>query len=165
MLLPLPFFQQLEKEWDNRLGDLLDCEDVDLGDGVCSTNVSCPEIEDKLEDLHLTIGDYVFTMKPKAYIQDAFFLDESLEGQCMFVIAPVPEKLKLDKVLLGDPFMVHFLTEFDFEKMCVKLGVKPNSESLVSISKIPMESTKVYLIAMGVALATSLLGLTLGIRK
>lgn len=89
------------------------------------------------------MSDYVFEMNPEQYLY------KSDEGKCYFVIhkCRLPGKNK-DLFLIGDAFLRHFYSVYDFDKDQVGLGVNIHSKGKVSMYKPgnkPAEKTNVQL--------------------
>ena len=76
------------------------------------------------------MSDYVFEINPDQYLYKAS------EGKCYFVIhkCRLPGKNK-DLFLIGDAFLRHFYSVYDFDKDQVSLGVNVHSKGKVSMYK------------------------------
>ena len=76
------------------------------------------------------MSDYVFEINPEQYLY------KSDEGKCYFVIhkCRLPGKNK-NLFLIGDAFLRHFYSVYDFEKDQVGLGVNLHSKGKVSMYK------------------------------
>jgi len=76
------------------------------------------------------MSDYVFEINPEQYLY------KSDEGKCYFVIhkCRLPGKNK-NLFLIGDAFLRHFYSVYDFDKDQVSLGVNLHSKGKVSMYK------------------------------
>ena len=76
------------------------------------------------------MSDYVFELNPEQYLY------KSNHGKCFFVIhkCRLPGKNK-NLFLIGDAFLKHFYSVYDFDKDTVSLGINKHSESKVSMYK------------------------------
>jgi len=86
------------------------------------------------------MSDYVFELNPDQYLYKAN------ESKCYFVIhkCRLPGKNK-DLFLIGDAFLRHFYSVYDFDKDQLSLGINVHSKGLVSMFKPgerPAEATK-----------------------
>ena len=76
------------------------------------------------------MSDYVFEINPEQYLY------KSDEGKCYFVIhkCRLPGK-NANLFLIGDAFLRHFYSVYDFDKDQVSLGVNIHSKGKVSMYK------------------------------
>lgn len=76
------------------------------------------------------MSDYVFEINPEQYLY------KSDEGKCYFVIhkCKLPGK-NANLFLIGDAFLKHFYSVYDFDKDQVSLGVNIHSKGKVSMYK------------------------------
>mmetsp|Transcript_27424 Transcript_27424/g.41699 ORF Transcript_27424/g.41699 Transcript_27424/m.41699 type:complete len:85 (+) Transcript_27424:1413-1667(+) len=76
------------------------------------------------------MSDYVFELTPEQYLYKAN------ENKCYFVIhkCRLPGKNK-DLYLVGDAFLRHFYSVYDFDKDTLSIGVNSHSKGLVSMYK------------------------------
>jgi hypothetical protein len=89
------------------------------------------------------MSDYVFEINPEQYLY------KSDEGKCYFVIhkCRLPGKNK-NLFLIGDAFLRHFYSVYDFDKDQISLGVNIHSKGKVSMYKPgnrPVENVKTEL--------------------
>ena len=94
------------------------------------------------------MSDYVFEINPEQYLY------KSDEGNCYFVIhkCRLPGKNK-NLFLIGDAFLRHFYSVYDFDKDQVSLGVNLHSKGKVSMYKPgerPTDAVKVETASEGV---------------
>ena len=76
------------------------------------------------------MSDYVFEINPEQYLY------KSDEGKCYFVIhkCRLPGKNK-NLFLIGDAFLRHFYSVYDFDRDQVSLGINVHSKDKVSMYK------------------------------
>lgn len=76
------------------------------------------------------MSDYVFEITPEQYLY------KSDEGKCYFVIhkCRLPGKNK-NLYLIGDAFLRHFYSVYDFDKDQISLGINIHSKGKVSMYK------------------------------
>ncbi len=76
------------------------------------------------------MSDYVFEINPEQYLY------KSSHKKCYFVIhkCRLPGKNK-NLFLIGDAFLKHFYSVYDFDRDTVALGVNAHSEGKVSMYK------------------------------
>lgn len=76
------------------------------------------------------MSDYVFEINPEQYLY------KSDEGKCYFVIhkCRLPGKNK-NLFLIGDAFLRHFYSVYDFDRDQVSLGINIHSKDKVSMYK------------------------------
>ena len=76
------------------------------------------------------MSDYVFEINPEQYLY------KSDEGKCYFVIhkCRLPGKNK-NLFLIGDAFLRHFYSVYDFDRDQVSLGINVHSKGKVSMYK------------------------------
>ncbi len=97
------------------------------------------------------MSDYVFEINPQQYLY------KSNHNKCYFVIhkCRLPGKNK-NLFLIGDAFLKHFYSVYDFDKDTVSLGINKHSENKVSMYKPgtrPIDETKPTSVAKKIALA------------
>jgi len=76
------------------------------------------------------MSDYVFEINPQQYLY------KSNHNKCYFVIhkCRLPGKNK-NLFLVGDAFLKHFYSVYDFDSDTVSLGINKHSENKVSMYK------------------------------
>ena len=76
------------------------------------------------------MSDYVFEINPEQYLY------KSDEGKCYFVIhkCRLPGKNK-NLFLIGDAFLKHFYSVYDFDRDTLSLGINMHSKDKVSMYK------------------------------
>ena len=76
------------------------------------------------------MSDYIFEINPEQYLY------KSDDEKCFFVIhkCRLPGKNK-DLFLIGDAFLRHFYSVYDFDNDTVSLGINKHSEGKVNMYK------------------------------
>ena len=76
------------------------------------------------------MSDYVFEINPEQYLY------KSDEGKCYFVVhkCRLPGKNK-NLFLIGDAFLKHFYSVYDFDRDTMSLGINMHSKGKVSMYK------------------------------
>ena len=76
------------------------------------------------------MSDYVFEITPEQYLY------KSSHKKCYFVIhkCRLPGKNK-NLFLIGDAFLKHFYSVYDFDNDTISLGINSNSEGKVTMYK------------------------------
>lgn len=97
------------------------------------------------------MSDYVFEITPEQYLY------KSDEGKCYFVIhkCRLPGKNK-NLFLIGDAFLRHFYSVYDFDKDQISLGINIHSKGKVAMYKPgerPADSIKTEVAEENVAAA------------
>jgi len=97
------------------------------------------------------MSDYVFEINPQQYLY------KSNHNKCYFVIhkCRLPGKNK-NLFLIGDAFLKHFYSVYDFDRDTVSLGINTHSENKVSMYKPgtrPVDVVKATTVAKKIALA------------
>lgn len=89
----------------------------------------------KVKPVGFQMSDYVFEINPQQYLY------KSSHNKCYFVIhkCRLPGKNK-NLYLIGDAFLKHFYSVYDFDKDTVSLGINKHSEGKVRMYK-PEETT------------------------
>ena len=78
----------------------------------------------------------VFTLQPEQYLFQA-------ESKCYFVLAECKLSGKnKDIYIMGDAFLKHYYSAFDFDKNEVLLGINKHSEGRVSLEAPKSADTK-----------------------
>ena len=73
-------------------------------------------------------------MKPKSYLLDAADLDERYAGSCIFGVIQTPDVVGDTQLfILGDVFLRHFYSVYDYENAQVRLAVNSHSVGKVDI--------------------------------
>lgn len=83
------------------------------------------------------LSDYVFELNPEQYLY------KSDDNKCYFVIhkCRLPGKNK-DLFLIGDAFLRHFYSVYDFDKDEVSLGINIHSKGKVQMFKPNPNNTR-----------------------
>lgn len=106
----------------------------------CHIQSPCEDVAKKVKPVGFQMSDYVFEITPEQYLY------KSDEGKCYFVIhkCRLPGKNK-NLYLIGDAFLRHFYSVYDFDKDQISLGINTHSKGKVSMYKPgerPADSTK-----------------------
>lgn len=91
---------------------------------------SCEDIAPKVKPVGFQMSDYVFEINPEQYLY------KSSHKKCYFVIhkCRLPGKNK-NLFLIGDAFLKHFYSVYDFDRDTVSLGVNMHSKDKVTMYK------------------------------
>ena len=91
---------------------------------------SCEDIAPKVKPVGFQMSDYVFEINPEQYLY------KSSHKKCYFVIhkCRLPGKNK-NLFLIGDAFLKHFYSVYDFDRDTVSLGVNAHSKDKVTMYK------------------------------
>lgn len=86
----------------------------------------------KVKPVGFQMSDYIFEINPEQYLY------KSDDDKCFFVIhkCRLPGKNK-DLFLIGDAFLRHFYSVYDFDRDMISLGVNKHSEGKVNMYKPP----------------------------
>jgi len=124
--IPPDVFEKISAEWATALPEL-DCK---TDKTFCHVAKPCEEVAPKVKPVGFQMSDYVFEINPEQYLY------KSDDEKCFFVIhkCRLPGKNK-DLFLIGDAFLRHFYSVYDFEKDQVSLGVNVHSKGKVSMYK------------------------------
>ena len=92
------------------------------------------------------MSDYVFEINPQQYLY------KSSHNKCYFVIhkCRLPGKNK-NLFLIGDAFLKHFYSVYDFDRDTMSLGINKHSEGKVRMYK-PEETKAKTPVAIGTAM-------------
>ena len=106
----------------------------------CHIQSPCEDVAKKVKPVGFQMSDYVFEITPEQYLY------KSDEGKCYFVIhkCRLPGKNK-NLYLIGDAFLRHFYSVYDFDKDQISLGINVHSKGKVEMYKPgerPADSTK-----------------------
>lgn len=124
--IPPDVFEHLRQEWAAVL-PALDC----VSDSTfCQVPESCASIAPKLKPVGFQFSDYVFELQPELYLYKAS------PTQCYFVVhkCRLPGK-NANLFLVGDVFLRHFYSVYDFDKDQIGLGINTHSEGRVALYK------------------------------
>lgn len=139
--IPPDVFDKIQAEWTKALPDI-DCK---TDKTFCHIQKPCEDVSTKVKPVGFQMSDYVFELNPEQYLY------KSDDNKCYFVIhkCRLPGKNK-DLFLIGDAFLRHFYSVYDFDKDQVSLGINIHSKGKVAMykpGKRPQELNKVELSA------------------
>ena len=119
-------FEKIRVEWATALPEL-DCKSDKT---FCHIAKPCEEVAPKVKPVGFQMSDYVFEINPEQYLY------KSDDEKCFFVIhkCRLPGKNK-DLFLIGDAFLRHFYSVYDFDRDQISIGVNKHSEGKVSMYK------------------------------
>lgn len=122
MSIPPRVFAQIQESWMKVVPDL----DCTTDENFCTSKKACDELSKKLKPIGIQMSNFVFEIPASEYTYQAD------GGTCYFVI----NECKLtgknrDLYLMGDAFLKHYYSAFDFDKNEVSLGVNTHSEGKV----------------------------------
>lgn len=134
--IPPDVFDKIQANWAKALPNL-DCTSDQT---FCNAPESCDTVATKVKPIGFQMSDFVFELNPDQYLYRAS------EGKCYFVIhkCRLPGKNK-DLFLIGDAFLRHFYSVYDFDKDQISLGINTHSQGKVSMYKPgerPAEASK-----------------------
>ena len=136
--IPPDVFEKIRQEWATSLPEL-DCKSDKT---FCNIQSPCEDVAKKVKPVGFQMSDYIFEITPEQYLY------KSDEGKCYFVIhkCRLPGKNK-NLYLIGDAFLRHFYSVYDFDKDQISLGINMHSKGKVSMYKPgetppPVEQTK-----------------------
>ena len=91
---------------------------------------SCASIAPKLKPVGFQLSDFVFELQPELYLYKAS------ATQCYFVVhkCKLPGK-NANLFLVGDVFLRHFYSVYDFDNDQIGLGINTHSEGRVALYK------------------------------
>lgn len=89
----------------------------------CFANEACESVVAKVRPISFQLSDYVFEIKGEEY------LNKARGNKCYFVVHKNPSDSNF--IFLGDTFLHHFFSVFDFDLDEVGLGVNVHSENKV----------------------------------
>lgn len=126
--IPPDQFEKVKKVWQKAVPELK-CTD---GGAYCEVKKPCASFKSKLKPLGFQMSDYVFEINPDQYLLDS----TTGHQKCFFIIKKcrLPGKNK-NLFLIGDTFLKHFYSVYDFDKDTVSLGINKHSEGQVSMFK------------------------------
>jgi saccharopepsin len=124
--IPPDVFEKIRTEWAQALPNL-DCTSDKT---FCHVKDSCENIAQKLKPVGFQMSDYVFEINPEQYLY------KSSHKKCYFVVhkCRLPGKNK-NLFLIGDAFLKHFYSVYDFDQDTVSLGINMHSKGKVSMFK------------------------------
>jgi len=105
--IPPDVFEKIRGEWNKALPNLDCTSDATF----CHVPESCDAVAPKIKPVGFQMSDYVFEINPDQYLYRAN------ENKCFFVIhkCRLPGKNK-DLFLVGDAFLRHFYSVYDFDQ-------------------------------------------------
>jgi saccharopepsin len=124
--IPPDVFEKIKNEWVAAVPNL----DCTTDQTFCHVQEECENVAPKVKPVGFQMSDYVFEINPEQYLY------KSNHGKCFFVIhkCRLPGKNK-NLFLIGDAFLKHFYSVYDFDKDTVSLGINKHSEGKVSMYK------------------------------
>jgi len=124
--IPPDVFEKIRSEWAQALPNL-DCTSDKT---FCHVKESCEDVAPKVKPVGFQMSDYVFEINPEQYLY------KSSHKKCYFVIhkCRLPGKNK-NLFLIGDAFLKHFYSVYDFDRDTVSLGVNMHSKGKVNMYK------------------------------
>ena len=124
--IPPDVFEKIRTEWSKSIPDL-DCTSDPT---FCHAKQNCDTLAKNLKPVGFQMSDYVFEINPQQYLYKAN------ENKCYFVIhqCKLPGKNK-NLYLIGDAFLRHFYSVYDFDQDQIALGINTHSQGLVSMYK------------------------------
>jgi len=124
--IPPDVFDKIRTEWAQALPNL-DCTSDKT---FCHVKESCEDVAPKVKPVGFQMSDYVFEINPEQYLY------KSSHKKCYFVIhkCRLPGKNK-NLFLIGDAFLKHFYSVYDFDRDTVSLGVNMHSKGKVNMYK------------------------------
>lgn len=127
MSLPPKVFSGLQQKWQEAVPNL-DCKS---DENFCTTDKLCKDIIPDLQPVGIQLSGQVFELLPAQYL---FQADNN--GKCFFVISECKLTGKnKDIYIMGDAFLKHFYSSFDFDSNSISLGVNTHSKGLVSMKQ------------------------------
>lgn len=127
--IPPDQFMKVQKAWKEAVPQIKCSE----GGAYCQVNDHCNTFKDKLKPIGLQMSDYVFEINPDQYLLES---TSKKHKKCYFIIKKcrLPGKNK-NLFLVGDTFLKHFYSVYDFDKDTVSLGINQHSQGKVSMFK------------------------------
>jgi hypothetical protein len=124
--IPPDVFDKIQAEWSRALPNL-DCTSDKT---FCHIAEGCDSVATKIKPVGFQMSDYVFEINPAQYLYKAN------ENKCYFVIhkCRLPGKNK-DLFLIGDAFLRHFYSVYDFDQDQISLGINVHSLGQVTMYK------------------------------
>jgi len=124
--IPPDVFDKIQAEWSKALPNL-DCTSDKT---FCHIAEGCDSVATKIKPVGFQMSDYVFEINPAQYLYKAN------ENKCYFVIhkCRLPGKNK-DLFLIGDAFLRHFYSVYDFDQDQISLGINVHSLGQVTMYK------------------------------
>jgi len=124
--IPPDVFENIRAEWSKALPNL-DCTSDKT---FCHVKDSCENVASKVKPVGFQMSDYVFEINPEQYLY------KSSHKKCYFVVhkCRLPGKNK-NLFLIGDAFLKHFYSVYDFDRDTVSLGINLHSKDKVSMYK------------------------------
>ena len=91
-------------------------------------HATAEEVADKVKPIGFQMSDYVFEINPSQYLY------RSSHNKCYFVVhkCRLPGK-NANLFLIGDAFLKHFYSVYDFDMDTLSLGINTHSEGKVSM--------------------------------
>jgi len=124
--IPPDVFEKIRTEWNKALPEL----DCTTDKTFCHVAQSCDAVSKKVKPVGFQMSDYVFEINPDQYLYKAN------DEKCYFVIhkCRLPGKNK-NLFLIGDAFLRHFYSVYDFDMDQISLGVNSHSKGQVQMYK------------------------------
>ena len=131
LCLPKVYFSLMMANWRASLPSTIP---LDCSMGVCITSTHCDKVMNMVKSITFQIGDTMLEMKPQSYLMDAADLDERFSGSCIFGVIQTPDIVGDTQLfILGDVFLRHFYSVYDYENSQVLLAVNKHSVGKVDI--------------------------------
>ena len=117
--IPPDVFDKISANWAKTLPNL----DCTTDATFCHVMEGCDSVAKKVKPVGFQMSDYVFELNPDQYLYKAN------DDKCYFVIhkCRLPGKNK-DLFLIGDAFLRHFYSVYDFDRDQLSLGVNTHSK-------------------------------------
>ena len=129
MSIPPRVFSHLQETWQGQVPGGIDCK---TDETFCTSDKPCTEIAKSIKTVGLQMSDYVFELKPSQYLYQAD------GGKCYFTLNECKLGGKNKEIyIMGDAFLKHYYSAFDFDKNEISLGVNAHSEGLVTMKPAP----------------------------
>ena len=119
--VPPSVFKQLAEQWKEAVPNLV-CKD---SKNFCHVQESCESVVQKLKPVGFVLSDYVFELNAEEY------LFKARKNTCFFVIHKTDLGANSNLFMIGDLFLQHFYSVYDFDKDEVSFGVNTHSKDKV----------------------------------
>jgi len=117
--IPPDVFDKISANWAKTLPNL----DCTTDATFCHVMEGCDSVAKKVKPVGFQMSDYIFELSPEQYLYKAN------DDKCYFVIhkCRLPGK-NADLFLIGDAFLRHFYSVYDFDRDQLSLGVNTHSK-------------------------------------
>lgn len=125
LAVPPQVFNQLMAKWKEDVPNI-ECKSKHT---FCHVMDSCTNVVKKVKPIAFQLSDYIFQMNAEEYLQEA------RHNACFFVIhkTDLNESEESNLYLIGDLFLKHFYSVYDFDKDEVSLGINTHSKGKVQM--------------------------------